>query len=266
MLFGVIAGTATLAQAPRAWTDVTKERLLKPESGDWMSYRRTYDVTAFSPLRQIDRTTVRRLRPVWSFAMRDNRRWLATPIVGNGLMYVPEGSGRVTAFDAASDVVWIHDRKFPPDIAISEGYPRARGVSSMAHLYWGTADSYRSSGRSHGQTPMGGQDRRLPPGRGHIHPPRSRKARSFSLAGGDNGAFRVVQNRHAAVDGQHRAPAIRDWTWTKRDVPPLGNALEHRHDPELRLVYSPDVRRGHGAARTRRCAPRTPFSPSMHRR
>ena len=40
-LFGVIAGAAALAQAPRSWTDITEERLLKPEAGDWMSYRRT---------------------------------------------------------------------------------------------------------------------------------------------------------------------------------------------------------------------------------
>ena len=117
---------------------------VSPRTGDWLSYRRTDDVTAFSPLRQIDRTTVRQLRPVWSYSMRDNRRWLATPIVANGLMYVPEGSGRVTAFDAVSgDVVWIHDRRFPPDIAISEGYARTRGVSIYRDtLYWGTADSY----------------------------------------------------------------------------------------------------------------------------
>jgi len=86
----------------RPWTSITEERLLSPEPGDWLSYRRTYDVMAFSPLKQIDRTTVKQLRPVWSFAMRDYRRWLVTPIVANGLMYVPEGSGRLYAFDAVT--------------------------------------------------------------------------------------------------------------------------------------------------------------------
>src|SRR5688572_18860707 len=143
-LFAAIAGAVVAAQSSRPWTAIAPERLLKPETGDWMSYRRTYDVTAFSPLRQIDRRTVQRLRPVWSFSMRDNRRWLATPIVANGLMYVPEGSGRVTAFDAVTgDVVWMHDRQFPNDIAISEGYARTRGVSVYRDtIYWGTADSY----------------------------------------------------------------------------------------------------------------------------
>ena len=126
IVFGVIAGAIALAQSSPSWTPVTAERLLKPESGDWMSYRRTYDVTAFSPLRRIDRSTVRQLRPVWSYSMRDNRRWLATPIVANGLMYVPEGSGRVTAFDAVSGDVTLQ-------VALQgDGNPNtpAEGVSS----------------------------------------------------------------------------------------------------------------------------------------
>ena len=32
------------------WESITEERLLAPEPGDWLSYRRTYDVTGFSPL------------------------------------------------------------------------------------------------------------------------------------------------------------------------------------------------------------------------
>src|SRR5687767_12079262 len=173
-LFAAIAGAVVAAQSSRPWTAIAPERLLKPETGDWMSYRRTYDVTAFSPLRQIDRRTVQRLRPVWSFSMRDNRRWLATPIVANGLMYVPEGSGRVTAFDAVTgDVVWMHDRQFPNDIAVSEGYARTRGVSVYRDtIYWGTADSYlvaldARTGRLRWQVKTGDYHS----GEGHAHPP-----------------------------------------------------------------------------------------------
>ena len=31
------------------WEPITDERLLNPEPGDWLSYRRTYDVAGFSP-------------------------------------------------------------------------------------------------------------------------------------------------------------------------------------------------------------------------
>jgi outer membrane protein assembly factor BamB len=80
---------------------------------------------------------------VWAY-VRDNSRWVATPIVANGLMYVSEGSGRVLAFDAVTgEVVWTYVRTYPEDIASSEAYPRHRGVSIYGDtIYFGTADSY----------------------------------------------------------------------------------------------------------------------------
>ena len=244
------AGAVVVAQSSRPWTAIAPERLQKPETGDWMSYRRTYDVTAFSPLRQIDRKSVQRLRPVWSFSMRDNRRWLATPIVANGLMYVPEGSGRVTAFDAVSgDVVWIHDRQFPNDIAISEGYARTRGVSIYRDtIYWGTADSYlvaldARTGRMRWQVKTGD----YLAGEGHAHPPLIAEGKVFlGQAGGDNGApgrFRAFDAETGALLWTvNTAPGPGDPgydTWTKRDVPPLGGAPWNTvsYDPEFRLVY-----------------------------
>ena len=250
IVFGVIAGAIALAQSSPSWTPVTAERLLKPESGDWMSYRRTYDVTAFSPLRRIDRSTVRQLRPVWSYSMRDNRRWLATPIVANGLMYVPEGSGRVTAFDAVSgDVVWIHERQFPSDIAISEGYPRTRGVSIYRDtIYWGTADSFlvaldARTGKLRWEVKTG--DYRT--GEGHAHPALIAEGKVFlGHAGGDNGApgrFRAFDAETGALLWTvNTAPGPGDPgydTWTRREVPPLGGAPWNTvsYDAELRLVY-----------------------------
>ena len=87
-------------------------------------------MTAFSPLKEINRRTVQQLRPMWAYTVRDNSRWVATPIVANGLMYVSEGSGRVLAFDAVTgELVWTYVRTYPEDIASSEAYPRHRGVS-----------------------------------------------------------------------------------------------------------------------------------------
>ena len=247
----VLAGALVLAQSePAQWRPVTPERLLAPEDGDWISYRRTYDVTGFSPLRQIDRANVRQLRPVWSYSMRDNRRWLPTPIVSNHLMYVPEGSGRVVAFDVTSgDVVWIHERRYPDDVATSEAFPRHRGVSILGDtLYWGTADSYlvaldARTGRLLWEVQTG--DYRL--GEGHNHPPLIAEGKVFlGQAGGDLGApgrFRAFD----ATDGRllwtvNTAPGPGDpgyETWTERDVPPLGGAPWNTisYDPELRLVY-----------------------------
>lgn len=250
VIFTAIAGAAALAQSGPPWQPVSSERLLTPAPADWMSYRRTYDVTAFSPLRQIDRATVRRLRPVWSYSMRDSRRWLATPIVANGLMYVPEGSGRVMAFDAATgDVVWVHDRRFPADIAISEGYARTRGVSVYRDtVYWGTADSHLVALDARTGTlrwEVKTDDYRV--GQGHAHPPLIAEGKVFlGHAGGDNGApgrFRAFDAETGALLWTvNTAPGPGDpgyETWTRRDVPPLGGAPWNTvsYDSDLRLVY-----------------------------
>ena len=145
ILINVAPATAVLGQStPREWEPITEQRLLSPEDGDWLNYRRTYDAMGFSPLDEINRTNVGQLSFVWAYSMRDNSRWVPTPIVANGLMYVSEGSGRVLAFDVASgDVAWIHQRSFPEDIQVSQAYARHRGVSIYGNnIYWGTADSY----------------------------------------------------------------------------------------------------------------------------
>ena len=143
-VFLMLQAGAALGQSDDAeWEPITEERLLDPQDGDWMSYRRTYDVTGFSPLDQIDRDNVSDLRLVWSWSMRDNSRWVPTPIVANGLMYVSEGSGRVTAFDVLSgDVGWVYTRSYPEDIEQSQALGRHRGVSVLGDtVYFGAADA-----------------------------------------------------------------------------------------------------------------------------
>ncbi|HEY7449659.1 MAG TPA: PQQ-binding-like beta-propeller repeat protein [Vicinamibacterales bacterium] len=251
MLTCAVTGPVIAAQSQNpSWTPIPAERLRAPETGDWINYRRTYDVTAFSPLRQINRTNIRQLRPVWSYSMRDNRRWLPTPLVANGLMYVPEGSGRVVAFDAVSgDVVWIHERKYPEDVSMSEAFPRHRGVSILGNtLYWGTADSYlvaldAQTGKLLWEVKTG--DYHL--GEGHNHPPLIAEGKVFlGMAGGDLGARGKFRAFDAATGRLlwtvYTAPGPGDpgyETWTHKDVPPLGGAPWNTvsYDPELRLVY-----------------------------
>ena len=163
--------------------------------------------------------------------MRDNRRWLPTPVVANGLMYVPEGSGRVVAFDAVSgDVVWIHERRFPDDVAMSEAFPRHRGVSILDDtIYWGTADSHlvaldARTGQLRWEVKTG--DYHL--GEGHSHPPLIADGKVFlPQAGGDLGArgqFRAFDARTGRLlwsiytaPGPEDEPAFN--TWARRDVP-----------------------------------------------
>jgi alcohol dehydrogenase (cytochrome c) len=81
---------------------VTAERLLKPEDGDWLMIRRTYDGWGYSPLDQITTGNVNRLRPVWVFATGVTSGHEAPPVVNNGVMFVSTPANQVIALDAKS--------------------------------------------------------------------------------------------------------------------------------------------------------------------
>ena len=244
------AGAARGQSQDQAWEPITEERLLNPEDGDWMSYRRTYDVTGFSPLDQINRDTVGELRLVWAWSMRDGSRWVPTPIVANGLMYVAEGSGRVTAFDVVSgDVAWVHTRSYPEDIEKSQALGRHRGVSVYGDtIYWGTADAAlvaldARTGEQRWEVSTGDYTTGL----GHAHPALIADGKVvLGFAGGDRSARGAVV-AHDAETGEHLwttytvpAPGEPGYeTWTEREIPPLGGLTWNTisHDPELGLIY-----------------------------
>lgn len=236
------------------WESITDERLLNPEPGDWMSYRRSYDVTAFSPLDEINRDNVDDLRMMWSYSMRDGSRWLATPIVANGLMYIGEGSGRILALDVVTgELVWSHTRTFPPDIAVSQANRRFRGVSIYGDtIYWGTADSYivaldARTGEQRWETRTSDYHNR----EGHAHPPLIADGKVFTgMTGGDFGARGSLKALDAVtgeilwtfytVPGGPDDPGGESWDWSS-DFTPSGAATWNTlsYDPELNLVYSP---------------------------
>ena len=249
-LLVIQAGAARGQSQDQAWEPITEERLLNPEDGDWMNYRRTYDVTGFSPLDQINRDNVGELRLVWAWSMRDNSRWVPTPIVANGLMYVAEGSGRVTAFDVVSgDVAWVHTRSYPEDIEKSQALGRHRGVSVYGDtIYWGTADAAlvaldARTGEQRWEVSTGDYTTGL----GHAHPALIADGKVvLGFAGGDRSARGAVV-AHDAETGEHLwttytvpAPGEPGYeTWTEREIPPLGGLTWNTisHDPELGLIY-----------------------------
>ena len=238
-------------QAPEmTWEHVTPERLLNPERGDWMSYRRTYDVTGFSPLTEINRSNVNELRLVWSYSMRDNSRWVPTPIVANGLMYVAEGSGRITAFHVESgDVIWIHQRSYPDDIEQSQAFGRHRGVSLLGDtIYWGTADAAlvaldATTGEQRWEVDTGDHQSGL----GHSHPALVADGKVvLGFAGGDRGARGAI-TAHDAQTGErlwitYTVPAPGELgydTWAEHEIPPLGGLTWNTisYDPDLEWLY-----------------------------
>jgi alcohol dehydrogenase (cytochrome c) len=107
---------------------VTSARLLKPDDGDWLMIRRTYDGWGYSPLSQITTANVDRLRPVWVFSTGTTSGHQAPPIVNAGVMFVSTPGGQVIALEAASGrLLWRYRRRVPEDIILL--HPTSRGIA-----------------------------------------------------------------------------------------------------------------------------------------
>lgn len=93
---------------------VTAERLLNPEPENWLMLRRTYNGWGYSPLNQINRGNVDRLRPVWVFSTGEARPHESPPIVNNGVMFVTTPTNVVIALDVRTgNELWRYRRPFP---------------------------------------------------------------------------------------------------------------------------------------------------------
>ncbi len=113
-LAGAFVGSLLMATAltPARAADVTNERLLNPqrEPQNWILHHGNYQGHRFSLLKEINADTVKNLKPAFTVALsgfQSGGRYAhgaleATPLVEDGIMYVPDGWGSVYAIDLTS--------------------------------------------------------------------------------------------------------------------------------------------------------------------
>jgi PQQ-dependent dehydrogenase (methanol/ethanol family) len=107
---------AALAQASDPFVPVTDAMLQQPDPADWLMWRRTLNTWGYSPLDEIDRDNVGRLRMVWTRGLGPGMQE-GTPLVHGGIMYFPNPSDLVQAFEAATgDLLWEYRRSLPRDL------------------------------------------------------------------------------------------------------------------------------------------------------
>src|ERR1700730_17737768 len=94
-----VAVDAPMPKVLRDYPAVTADRLLKPEDGNWLMIRRTYDGWGYSPLDQITPANVARMRPVWGSTTFEGRAHESAPVVNNGVLFITTPNNQVIAFD-----------------------------------------------------------------------------------------------------------------------------------------------------------------------
>src|SRR5712691_3419090 len=81
---------SALGQNP-GFPPVTDQMLENPDPADWLMWRRTLNGWGYSPLQEINKSNVGKLRLVWTRGMGAGIQE-ATPLVYRGVMYLPNPS------------------------------------------------------------------------------------------------------------------------------------------------------------------------------
>src|ERR1700682_2241864 len=116
----LLTSTLLAAAWPAAAAEVTPDRLINAdrEPQNWLMNHRTYDGQRFSPLTQINKTSVRNLKLAYAVALgggSTTEYGEATPLVEDGFLYLTDSWGVLYKIDGTSGdvgrIVWRMDPK-----------------------------------------------------------------------------------------------------------------------------------------------------------
>ena len=143
LAMSVIAGGLVGKAQVGDFEPVTDAMLLNPDPGDWINWRRTLDGWGFSPLKQIDTDNVDQLQLVWARTLGAGLNE-PTPLVYDGVMYVPSALGVVHALDAATgDLLWEYEKVIQSPTNYRGWVPRMRSLAIYGDkIYVTTAEAH----------------------------------------------------------------------------------------------------------------------------
>jgi len=81
-----------------------------------LTYGMGYHLRRYSPLKQIDKSTVKRLAPVWSLSLDNQYGEQAQPLVYNGVMYVTNAKATVAIDVRTGKQVWKTPVEWPAEL------------------------------------------------------------------------------------------------------------------------------------------------------
>ena len=218
---------------------------------DWPTYHGAPHGNRYSPVDQINRTTVARLAPAWIFTFSDASRLEVTPIVVDGVMYVT-AANECYALDAGSGRrIWHFKRPRSKGLAGDAASGINRGAAVAGGRLFLVTDDARLLALNRFTGELVWETRMADPAQNYgatSAPLVVGKLVIVGPSGGDEGIRGFV----AAFDAETGKEAWRFWTVPKPGEPGsetwTGTDIEHRcgaawltgtYDPELDTLYWP---------------------------
>jgi len=131
---------------PAPFREVTSDEIVNSskEPQNWLTYGGDYKGWRNSSLDQINKTNVKQLGLQWVFNNGQSVKLESTPLIVDGVMYVPLINNEVYALDARTGrQIWVYRR---PSVLQSPSHingPISRGVAVLGgRLYLATLDAY----------------------------------------------------------------------------------------------------------------------------
>ncbi|WP_428635117.1 PQQ-dependent methanol/ethanol family dehydrogenase [Sedimenticola sp.] len=145
-LAAVLTGAIVSGAGAAAMKPVTDKDILSDQAttGDVVSYGLGPRAQRFSPLKKINKKTVKKMHPAWAFSFggEKQRGQESQPLVKDGVMYVTASYSRMFAIDThTGEELWQYDARLPDNIMPCCDVVN-RGAALYGDLvYFGTLDA-----------------------------------------------------------------------------------------------------------------------------
>ncbi len=113
LLFAALLSTALPVAALAQTADEIKNAEKTPQNV--LTYGMSYSQQRFSPLTRINRDTVKRLVPAWSYSLNNNTGEESQPLVYNGVIYVTSQNKTVAVDALTGREIWNTPIEYPAD-------------------------------------------------------------------------------------------------------------------------------------------------------
>ena len=103
------------------FNDISDQDINYPSENDWTSWRRTPLGFGYSPLKQINKENVQKLKLSWSLTMNEGSNQ-GTPLISQGVMFLTHPGNMIQALNAANGkLIWEYKYPYPKDSMLLGG-------------------------------------------------------------------------------------------------------------------------------------------------